>query len=234
MREGNGPTLFCFHPASGFAWQFSVLSRYLDPQWSIIGIQSPRPHGPMQTAASLDEVCEAHLATLLEQQPHGPYYLLGYSLGGTLAQGIAARLRARGEQVAFLGLLDTWPPETQNWQEKEANGLDPEVLAEINREREAFLAAQQGSTSTELFTTIEGNYADAVRLLTTAHSVPFDGKATLFVAERTLQEGMTPEQAWAPWIAELDIYRQDCAHVDIISPVAFEKIGPIIRATLNK
>ncbi|MFV5028092.1 thioesterase domain-containing protein, partial [Escherichia coli] len=69
---------------SGFAWQFSVLSRYLDPQWSIIGIQSPRPHGPMQTATNLDEVCEAHLATLLEQQPHGPYYLLGYSLGGTL------------------------------------------------------------------------------------------------------------------------------------------------------
>ncbi|WP_052989228.1 phosphopantetheine-binding protein, partial [Shigella sonnei] len=27
LREGNGPTLFCFHPASGFAWQFSVLSR---------------------------------------------------------------------------------------------------------------------------------------------------------------------------------------------------------------
>lgn len=107
LREGNGPTLFCFHPASGFAWQFSVLSRYLDPQWSIIGIQSPRPHGPMQTATNLDEVCEAHLATLLEQQPHGPYYLLGYSLGGTLVQGIAARLRARGEQVAFLGLLDT-------------------------------------------------------------------------------------------------------------------------------
>ncbi len=54
LREGNGPTLFCFHPASGFAWQFSVLSRYLDPQWSIIGIQSPRPNGPMQTAANLD------------------------------------------------------------------------------------------------------------------------------------------------------------------------------------
>jgi enterobactin synthetase component F len=107
------------------------------------------------------------------------------------------------------------------------------VLAEINREREAFLAAQQGSTSTELFTTIEGNYADAVRLLTTAHSVPFDGKATLFVAERTLQEGMTPEQAWAPWIAELDIYRQDCAHVDIISPEYFKEIGPLINTQIN-
>ena len=43
LRESDGPTLFCFHPASGFAWQFSVLARYLSPRWSITGIQSPRP-----------------------------------------------------------------------------------------------------------------------------------------------------------------------------------------------
>ena len=234
LRESHGPTLFCFHPASGFAWQFSVLSRYLSPQWSIIGIQSPRPDGPMQTAENLDAVCEHHLATLLSQQPHGPYYLLGYSLGGTLAQGIAARLHARGETVAFLGLLDTWPPETQNWQEKETNGLDPAVLAEIEREREAFLAAQQGNASEALFNAIEGNYADAVRLLTTAHSVPFAGHATLFVAERTLVPGVSPERSWLPWISSLDVYRQDCAHVDIISPASFEAIGPVINALINK
>ncbi|STH96253.1 enterobactin synthase subunit F [Citrobacter braakii] len=233
LRESHGPTLFCFHPASGFAWQFSVLSRYLSPQWSIIGIQSPRPDGPMQTAENLDAVCEHHLATLLSQQPHGPYYLLGYSLGGTLAQGIAARLHARGETVAFLGLLDTWPPETQNWQEKKANGLDPAVLAEIEREREAFLAAQQGNASEALFNAIEGNYADAVRLLTTAHSVPFAGHATLFVAERTLVPGVSPERSWSPWISSLDVYRQDCAHVDIISPSSFEAIGPIINTLIN-
>ncbi|XTZ37341.1 enterobactin non-ribosomal peptide synthetase EntF [Salmonella enterica] len=233
LRESTGPTLFCFHPASGFAWQFSVLARYLAPRWSIMGIQSPRPGGPLQQAATLDEVCEQHLATLLAQQPHGPYYLFGYSLGGTLAQGIAARLRSRGEEVAFLGLLDTWPPETQNWAEKEANGLDPEVLAEIERERQAFLAAQQGQRSGELFTAIEGNYGDAVRLLTTAHSLPFDGKATLFVAERTLPEGTDPHVAWAPWVGELEVYRQDCAHVEIISPQAFNAIGPVVREILG-
>ena len=233
LRESHGPTLFCFHPASGFAWQFGVLSRYLPARWSITGIQSPRPHGPMATADTLDDVCEHHLATLLAQQPHGPYYLFGYSLGGTLAQGIAARLRQRGEEVAFLGLLDTWPPETQNWAEKEANGLDPEVLAEIAREREAFIAAQQGQGSSELFTAIEGNYADAVRLLTTAHSAHFDGKATLFVAERTLAKGMDPHRAWSPWVGELDVYRQDCAHVEIITPQAFESIGPVLREILG-
>ncbi|WP_460195367.1 enterobactin non-ribosomal peptide synthetase EntF [Klebsiella variicola] len=233
LRESDGPTLFCFHPASGFAWQFSVLARYLSPRWSITGIQSPRPQGPMASAASLDEVCEHHLRTLLAQQPHGPYYLFGYSLGGTLAQGIAARLRQRGEAVAFLGLLDTWPPETQNWAEKEANGLDPEVLAEIDREREAFLAAQQGQASGELFSAIEGNYADAVRLLTTAHSAKFDGKATLFVAEKTRQAGMDPQVVWGTWVAELEVFSQNCAHVDIISPQAFEAIGPVVREILG-
>ena len=230
LRESDGPTLFCFHPASGFAWQFSVLTRYLSPRWSIVGIQSPRPNGPMQQCATLDDVIDQHLATLRAQQPQGPYYLFGYSLGGTLAQGIAARLRAQGEAVAFLGLLDTWPPETQNWAEKEANGLDPAVLAEIEREREAFLAAQQGQASGELFTAIEGNYADAVRLLTTAHSARFDGKATLFVAKRT--QTVDPHQAWSPWVGGLEVHYQDCAHVDIISPQAFETIGPVLKGIL--
>ncbi|PIJ50203.1 non-ribosomal peptide synthetase [Erwinia sp. OLTSP20] len=233
LREGRGPTLFCFHPASGFAWQFSVLARYLDAHWSITGIQSPRPDGPMQDAATLDEVCDRHLETLLAQQPQGPYYLLGYSLGGTLAQGIAARLSARGEEVAFLGLLDTWPPESQNWADREARGADPAVLAEINRERDAFLAAQQqGQTSEALFSAIEANYGDAVRLLTTARSAIFSGKATLFVAERTLPDGVDPRQVWAPWVGQLALYPQDCAHVDIISPQAFVTLGPLLRQQL--
>ncbi len=233
LREGNGPTLFCFHPASGFAWQFSVLQRWLSPRWAITGIQSPRPDGPMQQCASVDELCDHHYATLREQQPHGPYWLFGYSLGGTIAHGVAARLQAAGEEVAFLGLLDTWPPETQNWQEKGGRELDPEVLAEIERERAAFVSAQQGQGSTRLFETIEGNYADAVRLLSTARSPRFEGDATLFVAERTVTPGLNPYEAWAPWTRALDVYSVDCAHVEIIAPQAFEVIGPVLREILG-
>lgn len=233
LREGNGPTLFCFHPASGFAWQFSVLQRWLSPRWAITGIQSPRPDGPMQQCASVDELCDRHYATLREQQPHGPYWLFGYSLGGTIAHGVAARLQAAGEEVGFLGLLDTWPPETQNWQEKGGRELDPEVLAEIERERAAFVSAQQGQGSKRLFETIEGNYADAVRLLSTARSVRFEGDATLFVAERTVTPGLDPFDAWAPWTRALDVYSVDCAHVEIISPQAFEVIGPVLREILG-
>ncbi len=195
LRESDGPTLFCFHPASGFARQFSVLARYLAPRWSITGIQSPRPSGPLQQAATLDDACEQHLATLLAQQPHGPYYLFGYSLGGTLAQGIAARLRQRGEDVAFLGLLDTGRRKRKTGRRKRLTGWILTCWRKLSASGRPSPAAQQGQASGELFRHIEGNYADAVRLLTTAHSVPFDGKATLFVAERTLQPGTDPHKA---------------------------------------
>nr|KKD32053.1 enterobactin synthase subunit F [Pantoea sp. 3.5.1] len=236
LRRGSGPTLFCFHPASGFAWQFSVLQRYLDARWSLLGIQSPDLTSPLNQASHLDAVCEAHLATIRQQQPHGPYYFLGYSLGGTLAQGIAARLEAAGETVAFLGLLDTWPPETQNWDEKRGeNVLDPAVLEEVNREREQFIAAQRqqaGEGMEALFTTIEANYASSVRLLATARSARFNGRATLFLAEQTQQPGQDAGRAWSPYVAELDIWPLDCAHVEIISPRMFEQIGPRLQQLL--
>lgn len=43
-------------------------------------------------------------------QPHGPYYLAGWSRCGLLALEIAQRLRAAGEQVALLVLVDTYLP----------------------------------------------------------------------------------------------------------------------------
>lgn len=236
LRRSNGPTLFCFHPASGFAWQFSVLQRYLDARWSLLGIQSPDITSPLNQAQHLDAVCDAHLATVRQQQPEGPYYFLGYSLGGTLAQGIAARLEAEGETVAFLGLLDTWPPETQNWDERRGeNVLDPAVLAEVNREREQFIAAQReqaGEGMAALFTTIEANYASSVRLLATARSARFSGHATLFLAQQTQQPGQDVRRAWAPWVGELTVWPLDCAHVEIISPRMFEQIGPRLQQCL--
>lgn len=238
LRQTQGPRLYCFHPASGFAWQFSVLQRYLDPTWSIIGIQSPDEQGALADAQHIDDVCERHLATLLADQPTGPYYFIGYSLGGTLAQGIASRLEARGEEVAFLGLLDTWPPETQNWDEKQGkNVLDDQVIEEVNREREQFVQSQRqqaGEELSHLFDQVEANYGHSVRLLTTARSSKTQGQATLFSALKTQQPTLNAQQAWAPFIQNLDIVPINCAHVEIISPAMFEIIGPEINHRLTR
>ena len=158
-----------------------------------------------------------------------------------LAQGVAARLQAEGEQVAFLGLLDTYPPETQNWDERQGrNVLKQEVLDEVNRERELFLAAQQGLQDAAMaaggggmFDDIEANYADSVRLLATARSSAYSGEATLFVAEKTLPEGMDVQQTWEPFVGSLKVHRLPCAHVDIISPASMAQVGPLINRALK-
>ncbi|AJW28917.1 enterobactin synthase subunit F [Chania multitudinisentens RB-25] len=236
LRVTDGPTLFCLHPASGFSWQFSVLPRYIDQHWSLVGIQSPRPDGPLALGEDMDQVCDAHLATVLQVQPHGPYHFIGYSLGGTLAQGIAARLQARGEEVAFLGLLDTYPPETQNWDVM----LDDNVLKEVQREREQFLAVSEealdpalGATRVAMFDHIEANYADSVRLLSHTHTARFHGQATLFVAKRTLQAGMDVQKTWAEYVDGLQVHELDCAHVDIVSPASFKVLGPLLNRVLR-
>ena len=50
------------------------------------------------------------LDTIIRKQPHGPYYIAGYWYGGLLAYEIAGRLRAAGQPVAWLGLLDAAAP----------------------------------------------------------------------------------------------------------------------------
>src|SRR3954468_7974638 len=42
-------------------------------------------------------------------QPHGPYYLGGYCFGGNVAYEMARQLRAAGEEVALVALLDSAP-----------------------------------------------------------------------------------------------------------------------------
>jgi thioesterase domain-containing protein len=48
-----------------------------------------------------------------QKQAHGPYYLLGWSLGGPLAVLVAHELERQGQQVAWLGLADSYVPGAQ-------------------------------------------------------------------------------------------------------------------------
>ncbi|WP_428243521.1 amino acid adenylation domain-containing protein [Gynuella sp.] len=237
MRQGHGTPLFCIHPASGFAWQYSALSRYLDTGYPIIGLQSPRPEGPIASAADIAAMCEQHLAELRAIQPHGPYRLIGYSLGGVIAHGLAARLQALGEEIDFLGLLDTYPPEGQDW-----NGpVDEEAKQEVQREQEQFMAGAGEHMDTfmeqekaSMFAEIVANYADSVRLLSKAQTPLFHGTATLFVATQTLPADMDIQACWKPYLDNLETHELDCSHEDILSPDSLPDLGPLLNSMLNQ
>ena len=54
-------------------------------------------------------MAEYHLASIRQVQSHGPYFLIGYSLGGLVMLEIARRLSGDGEKTALLVMLDSYP-----------------------------------------------------------------------------------------------------------------------------
>ena len=60
---------------------------------------------------SIEELTVAYLQTIRRLQPHGPYRLAGFSIGGVIAFEAASRLRDEGEEIECLALLDSAVPD---------------------------------------------------------------------------------------------------------------------------
>lgn len=61
-------------------------------------------------AKSVEELARQHVARIQRIQPFGPYRLAGFSFGGLVALEMARQLRAAGETVELLFLLDPMLP----------------------------------------------------------------------------------------------------------------------------
>ncbi|MFB1485352.1 amino acid adenylation domain-containing protein, partial [Corallococcus sp. RDP092CA] len=105
--EGTRPPLFCVHPAGGGVLCYVDLARELDADQPCYGLQARGTEGeePLGTVA---EMAALYLASVRQVQPHGPYHLAGWSLGGIIAFEMARQLRAEGEEVALLASIDAY------------------------------------------------------------------------------------------------------------------------------
>jgi len=86
----------------GDAWVAQGLARALGPEHTVYGIQPPGDAG----ARSARELAANYVDHLRVVQPRGPYCLGGYSAGAVMALEIAIQLRAQGEVVGLVALLD--------------------------------------------------------------------------------------------------------------------------------
>ncbi|HWN35167.1 MAG TPA: thioesterase domain-containing protein, partial [Pseudonocardia sp.] len=100
--------LFCVHPVSGLALAYSGLLGQL-PDRPVYGLQARSLTSDTELPADLTEMAAQYVARLLEVAPEGPYHLLGWSLGGSVAHLMAGQLAAAGQRVDTLALLDSVP-----------------------------------------------------------------------------------------------------------------------------
>jgi amino acid adenylation domain-containing protein len=116
--SGNGERkpLFCIHAGLGTVFDYQPLARQLQGVRTVYGLPCRMLADPAHQDISLKQMAEDYCSMIRSVQPEGPYHLLGWSLGGTLAVMMADLLEANRQTVAFLGLIDPYVPGTASLQ----------------------------------------------------------------------------------------------------------------------
>lgn len=103
-----GPPLFCFTGAGASALCFVPFAERMGAQTAVYTFE---PSGLTRGTFpdwSIARAVQRHWEDLRRIQPHGPYTLIGHSLGAHIALETARRLEAVGETVDMVVLLDPW------------------------------------------------------------------------------------------------------------------------------
>lgn len=109
LKSGSPlPPLFLFHGIGGNVMEFFELVQQLDWRRPIYGLQAKGSDGLQSPLETVEQMAEYHLQAIRQLRPRGPYLLCGYSFGGLVALEIARYLRASGETVAMLIMIDAY------------------------------------------------------------------------------------------------------------------------------
>jgi thioesterase domain-containing protein len=93
------------HPVGGAVTHYLTLATMLGDDQPVQAIEDPELHG-VAPADSLVERAGRYVELIRRVQPHGPYHLGGWSLGGAVAVEMAGQLMDAGEAVAVVLALD--------------------------------------------------------------------------------------------------------------------------------
>ncbi|MGW9434418.1 thioesterase domain-containing protein, partial [Streptomyces decoyicus] len=245
---GDRPPLFAFHPAGGIAWCYAGLAARLGPDQPVYGIQARGLLGDDPLPGALAEQAEDYVHRLRTVQPHGPYRLLGWSVGGILAHTVAVLLQEAGETVELLALLDAFPAE--QWRERPAPEEGDALTAVLRmagfdrtdeRTRDDVLATlrRAGSPLAGLSDHTLSKIVDIVpnhaRMMRAHHHRAYEGDLLFFTAAAPRAEDWLTREAWRPHVSGTITNQDlDCTHPQLMQDRQLDEIAATLTARLKE
>ncbi|OEJ34299.1 amino acid adenylation domain-containing protein [Streptomyces subrutilus] len=104
---GSKRPMFFVHPMGGNVLCYVRFAKYLEEDQPFYALQAAGGDPGTEPLRSVEEIAASYVEAMRRVQPSGPYVVGGWSFGGFVAFEIARQLRAAGEEVARLVLLDT-------------------------------------------------------------------------------------------------------------------------------
>ncbi|HDS1094234.1 enterobactin synthase subunit F [Stenotrophomonas maltophilia] len=250
--DAAGPTpLFVLHPAGGIAWNYRTLARALQPARPVYGLQSPALDARLPLPSSIEAMANDYVQRVVALQPKGPVHLLGWSVGGILAQAMAVRLHEIGREVGELVLLDAYPSEC--WRaEPEPDaiaalrallaiaGHDPDAHPELDsRERILAFLRRGGSALGSLPDVVLDGVVRAVtgtnRLIREHIHQRFDGTLVHVRAGRDHQARPQLQSAlWRTHARKVQALELPFLHAELTGRDAVAQLAPWLSARLRQ
>ncbi|MFF8919428.1 alpha/beta fold hydrolase, partial [Streptomyces sp. NPDC015032] len=222
--EGDQPPLWFIHPAGGVCWSYLGFAKHLRDR-PIYGIQARGYDGTTPRPESVEEMVADYAAQIWAIQPAGPYCLLGWSYGGTIAHALAAELQGQGHEIALLALLDAAPSGYFARQEEiRADDVRPLLL-----EQNGYPAA---ATEDKLLLEIAAvTISHNLAILKKFNTPVYHGDALFFKA--TMSDESFAEQ-WSPHIrGTIEQHGIRSTHNDMNMPEPIAEISQILQRRLN-
>lgn len=101
--------IFILHGVGSSVVDLVPLVRRMQSEQRIYGLEARGNDGREEPFDRIEKIAQSFLTTIRGIQPRGPYFLVGYSLGGLVAFELAQQLKTMGEEIALLLMMDSYP-----------------------------------------------------------------------------------------------------------------------------
>ncbi|MFG2379325.1 amino acid adenylation domain-containing protein [Streptomyces sp. NPDC048504] len=214
---GTEPAFFFIHPAGGLSWCYMPFARFIPQEHPLYGLQAQGLDGSGELSVSVADMAAEYVNRIRALQPSGPYYLVGWSFGGTPAHEIAVRLEAEGEEVSLV-LMDAYPPiPGTDAATPRSDGADgPTRLAQRVRAELGPVLGGVDDDEVALLVRVFDNNAT----LRDRHAYgTFGGDTLLLIAEEGKPADFSFEGLWQPHLTrQAAAVRLPCRHSDMARP----------------
>jgi surfactin synthase thioesterase subunit len=110
LKSGSEePPVFIAHGLGGSVMDFFQVVKHIQTPCAIHGMQAKGIDGVEKPLDRIEDMARYSLDAVKQVQPHGPYLLIGFSLGGLVALEMAQQLIAEREKIGLLLMLDSYP-----------------------------------------------------------------------------------------------------------------------------
>lgn len=208
----------------GLSWCYAGLLAHLHADQPLYGLQSSAVSLDGAVPSTMDDLVSGYVKQVRSVQPDGPYQLLGWSFGGNVAHALAVRLRAMGEDVALLAIIDAYPSHHS------LDGLEvpgEQELLEMVREMDGVEPDEQ------MIARIRRAYAAHVDMLRGAVIDVFDGPIVHFTAVHDRAPQAPDSNSWRHHVTgRIERHDVDSTHNAMTQPRPLAAIGEVIAGKL--